>query len=92
MRVQAHIIGYGRVKNIFWAYALKEFAQRHNITGWVKITSSESVEIILQGEKEKVEALVKWMYTGNQYGKITHAKVVWNNNFNTEYRNFTVMR
>jgi len=92
MRVQAHIVGYGRVKSILWAYALKEYAQRHNITGWVKIASSESVELVLQGEKEKVEMLVRWMYTGNQYGRITHAKVEWSTNLSTEYRTFTVMR
>ncbi len=49
----------GRVQAVFYRAWLKKNAENAKITGWVKNLSDGSVEAVLQGDKEKVDNLIK---------------------------------
>ena len=45
--------------------------------GWVRNLSSGQVEILAQGEKEKIEKLVEWCKKGPSGAKVSDVKIEW---------------
>ena len=56
---EIHAIFIGHVQGVGFRYTTKRYAQRHNIIGWVKNKEDGIVEMIAQGEKENLDALLK---------------------------------
>ncbi len=65
VRVRAHLFISGRVQGVGFRAGTEEEAKRiGGLVGWVKNLADGRVEAILQGPREKVEALVKWCHKG----------------------------
>ena len=56
--VRAHIHFCGTVQGVGFRYTTLSFAQQFLLTGWVKNLSDGRVEIIVEGSREKIEALL----------------------------------
>jgi acylphosphatase len=56
--VRAHIHFCGTVQGVGFRYTTISFAQQFLLTGWVKNLSDGSVEIIVEGPREKIEGLL----------------------------------
>lgn len=54
----------GRVQGVGFRYALRDEAARLGLTGWVRNRHDGSVEALLQGPEQAVEALVAWARRG----------------------------
>ncbi len=55
---------YGRVQGVGFRQALREEAANLQVTGWVRNRSDGSVEAMLQGSAEAVDALLAWIRVG----------------------------
>lgn len=64
MKQRAHIIVKGKVQGVFFRYNTMKVAQSLGIKGWVKNLMDGSVEIVCEGEDNKIEELVKWCWKG----------------------------
>jgi acylphosphatase len=54
----------GRVQGVGFRYAAVGAATRLGITGWVRNRADGSVEAIIQGTPEAVEAMIAWARRG----------------------------
>jgi len=61
-RVRVYISGL--VQGVFFRDSTREKAQQLGVKGWVKNLTDGRVEIMVEGEKEKVEELVEWSRKG----------------------------
>jgi len=58
--VRAH----GRVQGIGYRYACEGRARTLGVTGWVRNRMDDSVEALLQGTAEQLDAMCEWMREG----------------------------
>ena len=61
----------GRVQGVGFRYAMQDEAARRAINGWVRNRSDGSVEALLQGEADAVEALTAWARHGPRGARVT---------------------
>ena len=72
---QAHLIISGRVQGVFYRASCQEVAQMYALKGWVKNMPTGQVEVLVQGEKEKIEKLIDWCKKGPSDAKVSDVKV-----------------
>jgi acylphosphatase len=54
----------GRVQGVGYRAALQDEAQKLGLTGWVRNRSDGSVEALVQGSPESLDAIVAWARRG----------------------------
>ena len=75
--IRAHVFVSGRVQGVFFRSYTQDKAKELNLKGWVRNTRDRKVEALFEGEKESVEAMIKWCYEGPPYAKVTNVEVKW---------------
>ncbi len=83
------VIIHGRVQGVFYRASAREKAIKLGLTGWVKNRFDKTVEVVAEGEKKKLEDLVKWCNIGPQDAYVTDLEVSWGL-YTGEFRNFSV--
>ena len=79
MMHQAHIIISGRVQGVFYRASCQEIAQMHDLKGWARNLPTGEVEVLAQGEKEKIEKLITWCKKGPPGARVSDVKIEWSN-------------
>ena len=74
---QVHLIISGKVQGVFYRASCQETAQRLGLTGWVRNLPDGSVEVLAQGEKEKIEKLIEWCRKGPDGAKVSGVEMEW---------------
>ncbi len=59
-----HLTISGRVQGVFYRASLSEVAQRHGVLGWVRNCRDGSVQALLHGDHDAVEAVLAWARRG----------------------------
>ena len=62
--VRAHLYVSGRVQGVNYRRDTRREALRLGLTGWVRNLPDRRVEVVAEGEEERVEALVRWCWEG----------------------------
>lgn len=74
-KVRAHILVSGRVQGVlFRAHAQKEAGQ-FGVTGWTHNLLDGRVEILCEGEKEKVDQFIAWCKQGSPFAKVERVEI-----------------
>ncbi len=76
---QAHLIISGRVQGVFYRASCKEVALQYGLTGYVKNLQTGEVEVLAQGEKDKVEKLIEWCKKGPPNADVIDVDTMWEN-------------
>ncbi|HUJ00239.1 MAG TPA: acylphosphatase [Usitatibacter sp.] len=66
----------GRVQGVGFRYATVRAAQRFGVTGWVRNRSDGSVEAVVYGTVESVEAIVAWARRGPDAAIVENLEVM----------------
>jgi len=74
---RAHIFVKGDVQGVFYRSFAKEAADLARLGGWVKNIPDGRVEVVVEGDKEKVEAYTKKLWVGPASAKVVDVKVIW---------------
>ena len=67
---------YGDVQGVFFRRSAKLEADRLDIVGWIRNDKDGSVEVMAQGEKDKVDQFIKWCKKGPPFSKVKKVEVV----------------
>ena len=61
----------GRVQGVGFRYSMRQQAERLGIAGWVRNRRDGSVEAVVQGSADAVEAMRRWAEQGPEGAAVT---------------------
>lgn len=76
-KTRVHIFVSGKVQGVFFRFETQVKAQELGLTGWVKNLADGRVEIVAEGEKERVEKLVNWAKRGPEMASVDGFQMEW---------------
>ena len=74
---QAHLTISGYVQGVFYRASCQDVAVKYGLNGWVKNLPSGEVEVLVQGEKEKIDKLIEWCKKGPPNADVSGVEVQW---------------
>ena len=74
---RVHIFVEGRVQGVGFRYFTIEIAIRYDITGWVRNTHNQEVEITAEGSREKLDQFVALIQRGPNAGFVKSLRIQW---------------
>lgn len=86
---RVHLVIRGRVQGVFYRASAQEKATELELTGWVRNRADNTVEIVAEGEREDLDALIEWCYVGPPDAYVTGADINWEQ-YTGEFREFSV--
>lgn len=75
MCVTLHLRAIGRVQGVGYRDGLRSEALRHGVRGWVRNRRDGSVEAVVQGMPEAVEAVIAWARRGPSAARVAELAV-----------------
>ena len=63
-----HLLIHGRVQGVWFRESMRSEAERLGVAGWVRNAPDGSVEAVVQGPAEAVDALIEWARNGPPHG------------------------
>ena len=70
-----HLKISGRVQGVGFRYSMSEEAERLAVTGWVRNRRDGTVEAVIDGAPEAVEAVLAWARRGPRGAQVTEVEV-----------------
>jgi len=77
MAVRAHLVIRGRVQGVWFRGSMQDEAGRLEVAGWVRNRPDGSVEAEIEGERDRVDALIAWAGHGPPGARVTDVSVEW---------------
>lgn len=74
-RVTRHLVVFGRVQGVFYREAMRLEAERLCVAGWVRNRRDATVEAVVQGPGEAVEAIIAWARRGPPDAQVAGVEV-----------------
>ncbi|MFZ0242491.1 MAG: acylphosphatase [Desulfobacterales bacterium] len=76
-KARAHIVISGIVQGVFFRVETQQAAQRLDVSGWVRNKRDGTVEAVIEGERQKVEAMLDWCRKGPPRAVVDNVAVEW---------------
>ncbi len=77
MSKQVHCIVRGRVQGVFFRAASQREARRLGLTGWVRNLSDGSVEVVAEGEDDRLKEFIQWAQRGPSAARVDRVDTRW---------------
>lgn len=87
MRVNIFVAGL--VQGVFFRSQTKNKAEELGLLGWVRNLADGRVEILAEGEKDKLEKLVNWAKKGPDLARVDGLETNWQE-FKGEFEDFEI--
>ncbi len=68
--VRRRLVIHGRVQGVFFRDSLRECAESHGVAGWTTNRDDGSVEAVLEGPREAVQAVVSFCESGPPHAQV----------------------
>lgn len=88
-KARARVIVEGRVQGVYFRQHTQETAFRLGVKGWVRNCRDGSVEAVFEGEKEKVEQVIRWCHRGPSEARVIDVRVTWED-YTGEFNDFSI--
>ena len=77
MVTRLHLKIYGDVQGVFFRANTQSAASKIGVSGWVRNLPDGSVEVLAEGEKEKLEKLLRWCRHGPASATVERIEEGW---------------
>jgi acylphosphatase len=74
-RVTRRLVIRGRVQGVFYRESLRQEATRLGVTGWVCNRRDGTVEAVVQGSADAVDAITRWAQRGPEEARVQAVEV-----------------
>lgn len=75
---RAHLIVKGRVQGVCYRMDTEDAARGiGGLTGWVRNLRDGDVEIVAEGDREKIEQLIQWCRRGPRLARVDDIQIEW---------------
>jgi len=74
-RITRHVVVHGTVQGVGFRQSLRREALARGVAGWVRNREDGTVEAVLHGPHEAVEAIVAWAGHGPATAQVTSIEV-----------------
>jgi acylphosphatase len=81
----------GIVQGVFFRREIVDLARRLGLTGWTRNLPDGRVEILAEGERDKIVELIKFSHVGPALARVKTVEVQWSD-YQAEFRNFRITR
>jgi len=89
-KIRAHIIVKGLVQGVFFRANMKRVAEENNVKGWVRnLPDGESVEAVLEGNREAVEKVICWSLRGPPLAEVKEVHIEFEE-YKGEFKEFRI--
>ena len=75
MSVAKRVIVSGRVQGVFFRDSCRQEANRLGVSGSTQNLADGTVEVIVEGDEDAVEALIRWCKEGPSYAEVDSVDV-----------------
>ena len=89
MKARIHLILHGRVQGVWYRLSTRRHALMNNLKGWVMNLPDKTVEIIAEGEKDKLRDLVIWCHKGPILSRVEKVDMNWQK-YKKEFTTFSI--
>jgi len=89
MKARVHVFVSGRVQGVFFRDHTRRWAVSLALTGWVRNMGDGRVEVLAEGEKERLEDLVARLRLGPPMAVVEDAEAAWED-FRGEFDTFRI--
>ena len=91
MDVRARILITGLVQGVFFRREMTDLARRLGVTGWVRNLQDGRVEAVAEGEKARLDELIRFCHTGPLGAVVRNVDVEWSE-YLGEFRGFRITK
>jgi acylphosphatase len=81
----------GRVQGVFFRASTVAQAKRLGVTGWVRNCADGTVELLAEGERNRLEDLAAWCRHGPPGAQVHDVQLSWQD-YQGEFRDFKIRR
>ena len=74
---RAHAVIRGRVQGVFFRAEARDRARSLGLVGWIRNRHDGAVEAVFEGERERVESMVRWCERGPSGAAVESVHVEW---------------
>jgi len=75
MKSRIHAYVSGRVQGVFFRYNTRKLAKKLGLTGWVRNLPDGRVEVVAEGDDEKLQLLIKFLHKGPSMARVEKVEV-----------------
>lgn len=65
-----HLIIKGKVQGVYYRQSSKDMADSLGLSGWVRNRQDGSVEAVVEGDADAVNAFLEWCHTGPVHARV----------------------
>ncbi|MAJ18395.1 MAG: acylphosphatase [Euryarchaeota archaeon] len=82
----------GDVQGVFFRISTQDKARELKLTGWVKNIFTNAVEILAEGDREKLSLFTGWLQLGPPNATIDKISIEWEESLDKEFSSFEIHR
>ena len=82
----------GDVQGVFFRISTQDKARELKLTGWVKNIFTNAVEILAEGDREKLSLFTGWLQLGPPNATIHKISIEWEESLDKEFSSFEIHR
>jgi acylphosphatase len=73
--VRRRVTAHGHVQGVFFRDSARERATAHGVAGWIRNRADGAVEAVLEGPREAVERVVRFLETGPPRARVERTEI-----------------
>lgn len=88
-KIRVHVFISGEVQGVNFRYYTCEFAKKLGLKGWVRNLFDGRVEVIAEGEKNRIDELIQFLRKGPSLARVDKIEVK-EEKYKGEFENFSI--